>query len=104
MTEKDKRASLRFKAKAGDNVYYIEGAGAIRDVSLEGLFVLDAEPLPVGSAIRFSLRLGNETVTFSGVVRRCVDQEGMAIQFTEMSREARRRLQLHIASLPPAGS
>jgi hypothetical protein len=100
MIEKDRRASLRFKAKPGDNVYYVEGAGAIRDLSMDGVFVLDAEPLPVGTSISFSLRLGNEMVMFHGIVQRCVDQEGMGIQFTEMSREARRRLRLHIASLP----
>jgi hypothetical protein len=99
MIEKERRASPRFEAKPGDNVYYIEGAGAIRDPSLEGVFVLDAEPLPVGTSISFSLHLGSETVMFQGIVRRCVDQEGMGIQFTEMSKEARRRLRLHIATL-----
>ena len=99
MTEKDKRDSLRFKARPGDNVYYIEGAGAIRDLSLTGIFVLDAEPLPVGTTITFSLRLGNETVLFEGIVTRSVDGEGMGIQFTKMSREARRRLQLHTREL-----
>jgi PilZ domain len=96
MIEKDRRASPRFNAKPGDNVYYIEGAGAIRDLSMNGLFVLDAEPLPVGTNISFSLTLGNETVMFQGIVQRCVEQEGMGIQFTEMSPYARRRLRLHI--------
>jgi hypothetical protein len=36
---------------------------------------------------------------FQGIVRLCVDQEGMGIQFTEMSNEAKRRLRLHIATL-----
>jgi hypothetical protein len=99
MVEKERRASQRFKAKPGDNVYYIEGAGAIRDLSLEGVFVLDAEPLPVGTNISFSIRLGSETVTLSGIVQQCVEQQGMGIQFKEMSKEARRRLRLHIATL-----
>jgi hypothetical protein len=98
MTEKEKRASQRFKARPGDNVNYVEGAGAIRDLSLEGVFVLDAEPLPVGSIVRFSIRLGNETVMFQGIVQRCVEKQGMGIQFKEMSKEARRRLRLHIAT------
>ena len=98
MIEKEKRASLRFKARQGDNIYYIEGAGAIRDLNLEGVFVLDPEPLPVGTSISFSIRLGNEIVIFHGIVQRSVYQEGMGIQFTQMSKEARRRLRLHIAT------
>jgi len=43
--------------------------------------------------------LGNETVLFQGTVRRSVAGEGMGIQFTEMPREARRRLLSQIASL-----
>ena len=100
MVEKEKRLSPRFKAKPGDNVYYIEGAGALRDLSLDGVFVEDVEPLPVGTRIGFSLVLGTETVLFQGIVRRCVDQEGMGIQFTEMSKEAKRRLRLYLATLP----
>ena len=99
MIEKERRASPRFKAKPGNNVYYIEGAGAIRDLSLDGVFVLDAEPLPVGTSISFSIRLGNETVMLHGIVKQCVEQQGMGIQFKEMSKEARRRLRLHIATL-----
>jgi len=99
MIEKERRESPRFKAKPGDNVYYIEGAGAIRDLSLEGVFVLDTEPLPVGTSISFSIRLGNETVMFHGIVQRCMEQQGMWIQFKEMSKEAKRRLRLHIATL-----
>jgi hypothetical protein len=98
MTEKDKRASQRFNARPGDNVTYIEGAGAIRDLSMEGVFVLDAEPLPVGTSVQFSIRLGNETVMFHGIVQRCEEKQGMGIQFKEVSKEARRRLRLHIAT------
>ena len=97
--EKNRRTSPRFQAKPGDNVYYIEGAGAIRDLSLDGLFVLDTEPLPVGTSINFSLTLANRSVQFQGIVRRCDDTVGMGIQFTGMSPEDRRRLQLHISGL-----
>jgi PilZ domain-containing protein len=99
MVEKDRRASQRFKSQPGSNVFYIEGAGAIRDLSMDGVFILDSEPLEVGTHITFSLRLGNETVAFQGIVRRTVPQEGMGIQFTAMPREARRHLLSRIASI-----
>jgi PilZ domain len=100
MIEKDRRASQRFKAKPGSVVFYVEGAGAIRDLSMDGVFILDSEPLPVGTTITFSLMLGNKTVSFQGSVRRSVAGEGMGIQFTEMPFEGRRRLLSQIASLP----
>jgi hypothetical protein len=99
MIEKNSRASQRFKAKPGTNAYYVEGAGAIRDLSMDGVFILDDEPLPAGTKISFSLRLETGDLPLQGIVRRSVAEEGMAIQFTEISHEARRRLRLHIASL-----
>jgi hypothetical protein len=100
MIEKNRRASQRFKAKPGSTVFYVEGAGAIRDLSADGVFILDSEPLPVGTKITFSLILGNETVSFHGNVRRSVAGEGMGIEFTEMPLDVRRRLLSHIARLP----
>jgi hypothetical protein len=99
MIKKHRRASQRFKSQPGSNVSYIEGAGAIRDLSMDGVFILDPEPLDVGTLITFSLRLGNETVAFQGIVRRSVPREGMGIQFTATPPEVRRRLLLHIASI-----
>jgi hypothetical protein len=71
----------------------------MRDLSMDGVFLLDSEPLPVGTKITFSLMLGNETVSFQGTVRQSVAGEGMGIQFTEMLREVRRRLLSQSASL-----
>lgn len=99
MIEKDKRASQRFKAKPGSFVSYVEGAGAIRNLSMDGVFLLDSEPLSVGTKITFSVLLGYETISFQGIVRRSLAEEGMGIQFTEMPREVRRRLLSHFASL-----
>jgi hypothetical protein len=96
MMTNNRRASQRFKAKPGSNVMYTEGAGAIRDVSMDGIFILDSEPLAAGTHITFSFPLGNETAVFQGIVRRYVSQEGMGIQFQEMSREIRMRLLSHI--------
>jgi hypothetical protein len=98
MVDKDRRTSLRYEAKAGNYVIYVEGSGGIRDLSMDGVFVLDPEPLPVGTTINFSLHLGTQDIAVQSIVRRS-DSEGMGIQFIEMSAEARRRLRLHLASL-----
>jgi hypothetical protein len=100
MVEKDRRASQRFKAKQGTTVFYVEGAASIRDLSMDGVFLIDSEPLPVGTKIAFSIMLGNETVSFQGTVRRSLAGEGMGIQFTEMPIGVRKRLLSHIAGIP----
>jgi len=49
---------------------------------MSGVYVVDSEP--VGSTIKFELRQGDVDVPFQGIVRRS-DQEGMGIEFTEMT-------------------
>ena len=99
MTENDRRISPRFQAKRASHIVYTEGFGEVRDLSLEGLFVLDPDPLPVDSKITFSLRAGGQEIALNGIVRRSVPDEGMAIQFTNLTSEAKRRLRIHIATL-----
>jgi hypothetical protein len=97
---REKRASQRFKAKPGSTVSYVEGAAAIGNLSMDGLFLMDSEPLPVGTKLTFSLMLGSETASFQGIVRRSVPGEGMGVEFAATNRELRRRLLSHVASLP----
>jgi hypothetical protein len=92
MIEKNQRASQRFRPIPCSGLFYVEGAGATRDMNMDGVFVLGAEPLPVGTRIAFSHYWGNEMAVFEGIVRRTVAEEGMGIQFTEMSRDAKGRL------------
>ena len=102
MPPKDRRATTRFQPKPGNHLIYGESSGLIRDLSLEGVFVFDADPLPVGSEIVFTLRAGDQDISLEGVVRHSVDQQGMGIQFTKVSPVSKRRLRIHIASLVPA--
>jgi PilZ domain-containing protein len=98
MAPNDKRASPRFLAKSGNHVIYIEGSGAIADLSLNGVFVLDPDPLPVGTHIHLELRLGANGILVKGIVRRSVAEKGMGIQFPELSREGKSRLKIHLAN------
>jgi hypothetical protein len=100
----DRRASQRFQAKPGNRLTYGATAADIRDLSMEGVFVFDADPLPVGSEIMFTLRAGDQDIELEGIVRYTADQEGMGIQFTNVSSVSNRRLKIHIASLAPAPS
>src|SRR5258708_26526446 len=104
MSAKDRRATQRFQAKAGNHIIYAAASAVVRDLSLEGVFVCDLDRLPVGSEIIFTLRAGNQDISLEGIVRHSVDQEGMGIQFTKVSPESKRRLRIHIASLVSAPS
>ena len=102
MSPQDRRATPRFQPKPGNHIAYGDRSVVIRDLSLEGVFVFDSDPLPVGSEIIFTLRAGDQDISLQGVVRHSVDQQGMGIQFTNVSPVSKRRLRIHIASLVSA--
>ena len=102
MSIKDRRAIQRFKAKQDDCILYDEKVAPVRDVSLSGIFVMDLDPLPVGSEIVFTFRAGHSDISLEGIVRHSVDQHGMGIQFTRVPPISKRRLIIHIATLAPA--
>jgi hypothetical protein len=93
------RASPRFRPRPGSHIVYLEGCGEIKDVSFHGVFVLDADPLPVGTKIKFSFRFGNDDIPVEGVVQRSVEGHGMGIELTETSAESKRRLKQHLAGM-----
>jgi hypothetical protein len=104
MTTKDRRATPRFQAKPENRIIYGDRSSPIRDLSLEGVFVLDPDPLPVGSEITFTLRAAHQDISLEGIVRHSVVDEGMGIQFTNLSAVSKRRLIIHIATLVSAPS
>ena len=104
MSPKDRRATPRFQPKPENRIIYGATSASIRDLSLEGVFVFDPDPLPIGSEIMFTLQVGDQDISLEGVVRHSVDQQGMGIQFTKISPVSKRRLRIHIASLVSAPS
>ncbi len=102
MPLKDRRATPRFQAKPENYIAYGERSAPIRDLSLEGVFVLDPDPLPAGSELTFTLRAGHTDITLEGIVRHSAVDVGMGIQFTSLSAVSKRRLIIHIASLVAA--
>ncbi len=99
MGQDERRTSPRFKAKQGSHIVFVEGFATIRDLSLNGVFVIDPEPLDAGTKIKFSLRLGTNDIQLQGVVIRCEPAKGMAIQFTDITREALRRIKIYVSEL-----
>ena len=99
MTENEKGASTRFKAKSGSHIVYLEGSGAIKDLSLNGMFVFDPDPLSEGSKVNFVLRQGTDDIQLQGIVTRSDPGQGMVIQFAELTRESIRRLKIYLATI-----
>jgi hypothetical protein len=102
MPVNDRRATPRFLAKPENRITYGDRSAPIRDLSLEGVFVLDPDPLPAGSEITFTLRAGQTDISLEGIVRHSLVDVGMGIQFTSLSAVSKRRLIIHMASLVSA--
>lgn len=104
MTQGDRRKTPRFLPKPENRILYHDRSAPIRDLSLEGVFVLDPDPLPAGSEIAFTLRAGQTDIELEGIVRHSEVDVGMGIQFVNLSAVSKRRLIIHIASLVSAPS
>jgi hypothetical protein len=104
MSPKDRRANPRFLAKPENRIQYGERSAAIRDLSLDGVFVLDPDPLPVGSELTFILQASHAEISLEGIVRHCQVDVGMGVQFINLSAVSKRRLIIHFASLVSAPS
>jgi hypothetical protein len=102
MPPKDRRATPRFQEKPENYITYGERSAPIRDLSLDGVFVADPDPLPAGSELAFTLRAGQTDIVLEGVVRHSQVDVGMGIQFVNLSAVSKRRLIIHIASLVSA--
>ena len=98
----DKRIAPRLHVTAGNYVVYTEGSGAIRDLSVGGVFIEDGSPLPEGTVFGFDLRLGTELVPVRGVVRRSVTGTGMGVQFQGLAGESRNKVERFVAGLEKA--
>jgi hypothetical protein len=99
MPAKDRRSAPRFQAKPENRFIYGDTSSPIRDLSLEGVFVLDPDPLPAGSEIAFTILAGQQEISLEGIVRHSVVDVGMGIQFIRVSSVSKRRLIIHTASL-----
>ena len=74
-----------------------------RDVSLGGMFIETQNPSPLGTEVdlRFHLNDGQPIVVAEAVVKYHVAKLGMGIEFTEMTRADRKRIEDYITKMPP---
>lgn len=71
-----------------------------RDISLGGMFIETADPLPVGSqvSLRFHLNDGGPIVVTAAEVKYFVQELGMGVEFAELSPTDRKRITGHVTS------
>src|SRR5579871_1599985 len=71
------------------------------DISGNGCYVETIMPLPIGTALKVDLWLGEERVSPSAVVRTRDPGVGMGIEFTGMPAEGKKRFQAHLDKIDP---
>jgi hypothetical protein len=71
------------------------------DISGNGCYVETVMPLPIATALRVDLWMGDEHITPSAVVRTRDPGVGMGIEFTGLTEEAKTRFQEHLDKLDP---
>jgi hypothetical protein len=77
---------------------------SLRELTIRGAVLEDRDPLPIGSRVRLTLHLGAENVNCIGLVKRSIVDEGMAVEFVDISAEDRKRLLDHITAVAAAES
>ena len=71
------------------------------DISGNGCYVETVMPLPVATALRVDLWMGEERISPSAVVRTRDPGVGMGIEFTGMTEEQKKRFQAHLDKMDP---
>lgn len=71
------------------------------DISGNGCYVETVMPLPIATALRVDLWMGDEHITPSAVVRTRDPGVGMGIEFTGLTEEGKTRFQEHLDKLDP---
>jgi len=74
------------------------------DISGNGCYVETVMPLPVATALRVDLWIGEERLTPSAVVRTRDPGVGMGIEFTGLPEESKKRFQAHLDKLDPGST
>lgn len=86
------------RTDAAVKVEYVLPGPSIRDISLSGIYLLDARTFQRGQILDLRLRFTDgEMFAIKGIVRRTDPGQGMGVEFMEMDATARRRLREYIA-------
>jgi hypothetical protein len=92
----ERRRHLRFPVAGSALVSAVRGAtgepAELRDISMEGCFVVTQKPAPVDTRLQILLKIQDVDIVAMAAVRVCYAGTGMGMQFMEMSPADARRL------------
>jgi len=89
----DRRVHARSDAQISVDLAGLRMSARTRDMSIGGIFVEWADPLPPGSLLPVTLHLPDGPLELTAVVVRTVEEVGMGMRFDAGSQLARRRLE-----------
>jgi len=92
-SDHERREDLRKPPRKALWVVYPDYAPRVRDLSLSGAFIEDSRPLRPGRIIRIHITDREAApLEMKAMVRRVIADQGMTVEFVEMSDQTRRRL------------
>ncbi len=95
--KKNRRHAPRITEAAGP-IEYVAPSPRVRDLSLNGAYVLDTRPFHIGESVEFRLWLGpRDSIVVRGMVRRVETGKGMALEFIHIDGTDRRRLKDYLS-------
>jgi hypothetical protein len=95
----EKRITPRYPVGPDAFAVYGEGSFPIRDLSLGGAFIKDADPLPAGSTMYLNLHFDKQRFAIQARVRRSLPGRGMGIQFQGNAADTREALEKYLNKL-----
>jgi hypothetical protein len=104
MEHSGKLAPPRMPTTNGYYATFPGGVAPLRDLTLRGATLEEREPLPIGSRLRLTLHFGTLTLSCIGLVKRSITEEGMAVEFVDMSAADRKSLLELITAVAAAES
>jgi Tfp pilus assembly protein PilZ len=81
-----------------------QNVSRVRDLNVGGLFVATPTPLSVGSVVTLLLSVPEGEIRSRAVVRNVIAEQGMGVQFTEISEQDAARVEKLVARLLRAES
>ncbi len=104
MEQSGRLAPPRVPTTSGLYASFPGGGAGLRELTLRGAMLEDRDPLPIGSRLHLTLHLGTENVNCIALVQQSILDEGMTVEFVDISAEDRKRLLEYITSAAAAES
>jgi hypothetical protein len=104
MEQSGKLAPLRVSTTHGLYASFPGGVAPLKELTLRGATLEERDPLPIGSRLQLTLHLGTDNVRCIGLVERSILDEGMEVEFVDVSPDDRKHLVEYITAAVAAES